>query len=367
MANKKLKIGIIGCGDIANEKHMPSLKKLSSLCEMTSFCDIKIERAQKAAEEYGVKNSNVHVDYKELLKDETIDIVHILTPNISHSPIAIAAFKAGKHVMCEKPMAHNKEAAEKMMEAWQKTDKKFTIGYQNRFKKEVQKLKKRCKSGKLGEIYLAKAHAVRRRAVPTWGVFLKKDKQGGGALIDIGSHALDLTLWLMNNYKPSRVMGTVFHKMKDKLDGNRFGRWEPENFEVEDSAFGFIKMKNDSTIFLESSWNLNTTDPKEASATLYGTKSGAEIKSGLSWNQTELIYNYIEEEKYIEKRIENIEKEGPKFDEKKDLGYLEAESWLNSIIKDKKPIVKPKEAFIVTQILDAIYESDEKEKEIKFT
>lgn len=367
MADKKLKIGIIGCGDIANEKHMPSLKKFSDICEMTAFCDIRIERAKKAAKEYGVKNADVYENHKELLKDETIDIVHILTPNVSHSPIAIAAFKADKHVMCEKPMAHNKEAAEKMMEFWQKSNKKFTIGYQNRFKEEVLDLKESCNSERLGEIYFAKAHAVRRKAVPTWGVFLKKEKQGGGSLVDIGSHALDLTLWLMNNYKPQSVTGSVFHKMKDKLNGNLFGRWEPENFEGEDSAFGFIKMKDGTTIFLESSWILNTSEPKEASTTLFGTKSGAEIRSGLSWDQTELIYNRIEKEKYIEKRVESIDKKGPKFDEKKDLGYLEAESWLNSIINDKEPVVNPKEAFIVTKIMDAIYESDEKGKEIKFT
>jgi len=365
MTDKKLKIGIIGCGDIANEKHMPSLKKLSDICKMTAFCDIKIDRAQKAAEEFGVKNSNTYIDYQDLLKDDSIDIVHILTPNVSHSPIAISAFKAGKHVMCEKPMAHNKEAAEKMMKAWERTDKKFTIGYQNRFREEVRELKKRCKSGKLGEIYFAKAHAVRRRAVPTWGVFLKKDKQGGGALIDIGSHALDLTLWLMNNYKPASVCGSVFHKMKNKTEGNLFGSWKPANFEVEDSAFGFIKMENGATIFLESAWVLNTSEPKEASTTLFGTKSGAEISSSLSRKQTELIYNYIEEGKYIEERIENIKKEGPKIKEKKDLGYLEAESWLDSIINNNQPVVKPREAFIVTKILDAIYKSDKNEKEIK--
>ena len=149
-------------------------------------------------------------DYKELLKDEEIDVVHVCTPNVSHSPITVAAFEAGKNVMCEKPMAHTTEAAQEMMDAWKKSGKKFTIGYQNRFRKDTQMLHEACQAGDLGEIYFAKAHAIRRRAVPTWGVFPNKVKQGGGPLIDIGTHALDITLWMMNNYEIDSVTGSVF-------------------------------------------------------------------------------------------------------------------------------------------------------------
>src|SRR5699024_5764229 len=113
-------------------------------------------------------------DYNELLSDPEIDAVNVLTPNVAHCPITVAAFKAGKHVLCEKPMAHNPEAAKEMIDAWKASGKKFTIGYQNRFRPEVQALHQSCEDGELGEIYYAKAHAVRRRAVPTWGVFPNK-------------------------------------------------------------------------------------------------------------------------------------------------------------------------------------------------
>ena len=205
----KVRIGIIGCGGIANNKHMPALHRLPDV-ELVAFCDIIVERAEKAAKEYGVEGAKVYEDYKELLKDETIDVVHVLTPNREHSFITVDALEAGKHVMCEKPMAINTEEAQKMLDAAKRTGKKLTIGYQNRYRPDSWYLKRACDNGDLGEIYYAKAHAIRRRAVPTWGVFLNEEEQGGGPLIDIGTHALDLTLWTMNNYEPKMVVGSVY-------------------------------------------------------------------------------------------------------------------------------------------------------------
>ena len=171
----------------------------------------------------------------------------MLTPNVSHCEITVAAFEAGKHVMCEKPMAASTEDAQKMMEAWRKSGKLFTIGYQNRYRTDSLTLKKLCEEGYLGDIYFAKAHAIRRRGVPTWGVFPDKSKQGGGPLIDIGTHALDLTLWMMDNYKPKSVMGKSFEVLGKLLElgnqGNMMGTWDNKTYEAEDSAFGFVTME----------------------------------------------------------------------------------------------------------------------------
>src|SRR5665647_78678 len=101
---KKLKVGIIGCGAIANGKHMPSLAKIAEI-EMVAFCDVQIEKAEAAAKQYGNVGAKVYKDYKELLKDDSIDVVHVCTPNRSHSSITVDVLEAGKHVMCEKPMA----------------------------------------------------------------------------------------------------------------------------------------------------------------------------------------------------------------------------------------------------------------------
>ena len=152
MKGGKLQIGIIGCGGIANGKHMPALAKLNELCTMAAFCDIVEERAVKAKSEYGTPDSKVYTDYKKLLEDDSIDVVHVLTPNVLHCPITVDAFAAGKHVMSEKPMASTSADAQKMLQAWKKSGKQFTIGYQNRFRPEVQALHTACENGELGDI-----------------------------------------------------------------------------------------------------------------------------------------------------------------------------------------------------------------------
>ena len=148
----KVKVAIIGCGGIANQKHFPALKNNSDLNEIVAFCDIKIERAQKAAAEFGVAGAQVTADYREVLANPAVEVVHICTPNVSHSEIAIAAFEAKKHVYCEKPMSHSTVEAEKMVEAWKKSGMQFTVGYQNRFRPEVQNLHTACQKGDLGVI-----------------------------------------------------------------------------------------------------------------------------------------------------------------------------------------------------------------------
>ena len=201
MAQDKVRIGIIGCGGISNGKHMPALSKLDN-AEMVAFCDIIEQRAIDAAKKFGGENAAVYTDYRKLLEDKSIDVVHVLTPNRAHSFVTVDALEAGKHVMCEKPMAINSAEAKKMLDAAERCGKKLTIGYQNRQRPDSLYLKNEAEAGTFGDIYYAKATAIRRRAVPTWGVFLNEYEQGGGPLIDIGTHALDLTLWMMDNYKP---------------------------------------------------------------------------------------------------------------------------------------------------------------------
>ena len=369
----KLKVAVIGCGGIANQKHLPALSAQKDLCELVAFCDIIEERAKKACDQYGVEGAKYYTDYNELLKDESIDVVHVCTPNVAHCPITCAAFEAGKNVMCEKPMAHNTESAQKMMDAWRKSGKKFTIGYQNRFRQDTQMLHAACEADEFGEIYFAKAHAIRRRAVPTWGVFPDKSKQGGGPLIDIGTHALDITLWCMNNYKPVSVMGSVFEKLGHSdlaAQGNMFGAWDTKNFEVEDSAFGFIKFENGATIFLEAAWAINMKDSREAACTLCGTKGGAEIVGEMAGgNATGREYNLIVNGTYHGNLVEQSLSDTGTIaffeggsSEPKD---IECKQWLECIINDTDPCVKPEQAFVVTQILDAIYKSAAEGKEIK--
>lgn len=346
-----MKIGVIGCGGIANGKHLPSLSKLEEV-DIVAFCDIDIEKAEIAAKNYGVKNAKVYKDYNELLKDNSIEVIHICTPNSSHKEITVASLDNGKHVMCEKPMAKTTEEAQAMVDAAKRNNKKLTIGYQNRFRADSQYLRKVTQRGDLGEIYYGKAQAIRRRAVPTWGVFLDGEKQGGGPLIDIGTHALDLTLWMMDNYEPESVMGSTFHKLSKKENAaNAWGPWDPSKFTVEDSAFGFIKMKNGATIVLESSWALNSLDVDEAKCALSGTEGGADMKGGLRLHGEDMGELYTS---HIELDNAGVDfYEGEQIDEAEE----EARLWIESIIDDTEPTVKPQEALVVTQILEAIYKS----------
>ncbi|WP_447560591.1 Gfo/Idh/MocA family protein, partial [Staphylococcus aureus] len=166
---------IIGCGGIANGKHLPSLAQIDDV-EIVAFCDIDIEKAKIAATTFGKVNAKVYQDYQELLKDQTIDVVHICTPNYLHCDMTVHALEANKHVMCEKPMAKTTVEAQQMLDAAKRTGKKLTIGYQNRFRVDSQFLHQVTARGDLGDIYFGKAHAIRRRAVPNWGVFLEDRK-----------------------------------------------------------------------------------------------------------------------------------------------------------------------------------------------
>lgn len=366
---KKLKIGMIGCGGIAMQKHFPALKNNADLNEIVAVCDSVEARAAQAAAEFGAPGCKIYTDYRELLANPDVEVVHICTPNVSHCGIAVDAFAAKKHVYCEKPMAHNTEDAQKMVDAWKASGMKFTVGYQNRFRADVQNLHSACEKGELGDIYYGKAHAVRRRGVPTWGVFPNKALQGGGPLIDIGTHALDITLWCMNNYEVDSVSGSVFYKMghlPQATEGNLFGPWDPETYEVEDSAMGFIKMKNGATIALEASWALNVLESREASTTLCGTLAGAEIHSGMSHSKNELIYNRGRNGQLMEETLSPIGGVAYFGGGGGEEGTVDCRQWLEAIQNDTEPLVKPEEALTVTKILDAIYRSAQENREIKF-
>ncbi|MDI9470038.1 MAG: Gfo/Idh/MocA family oxidoreductase [Bacillota bacterium] len=362
MAEKRVyRVGIVGCGGIARQKHLPALARLGNV-EVVWFCDIIRERAEQLCAEYGAEGAQVTEDYRDVVNDATVDVVHVLTPNREHSFITVDSLDAGKHVMCEKPMAKTYAEAKKMVEAARRSGKKLTVGYQSRHKPECQYLKTMIENGDLGEIYFARAEALRRRGVPTWGVFLDAEAQGGGPLIDIGTHALDLTLWEMDNYDVDYVVGTTYRKLGDNENSaNIFGPWDPKEFTVEDSAFGFIRMKNGATIILESAWALNVLDYHEAKCVLAGTKAGADFHDGLRINgeRYSRMYEFIPDLKAGGVAFfEGGDKEKPY--------EREARLFYEAIEKDIDPVVLPEQALVVTRILEAIYTSAETGRPVYF-
>ena len=364
----KLRVGIIGLGFIGTAKHLPGLASVSDEVDVVGFCDLEQEKAEKARSEFGSDDAYVTTDWQEIVNDESLDVIHICTWNVSHRELTVAALEAGKHVMCEKPMAVTGEEARDMLAAAKAANRKLSVGYQYRWRQDNQFLRNVVDEGRLGEIYHARAHAVRRRGVPIWGSFTDKSKQGGGPLIDLGTHALDLALWYMGNYEVASVTGAVNYKLGDKPEGNMAGPWDPATFEVEDSAFGFVTMKNGATIFLEASWALNVAQSREACVTLAGTDGGAEnVQIGGDYDVT--VNSVVGKELVLtapDFKGAYFGASGSQGGGFEVLGSFEAEQWIRAIKEDTDPLVLPEQACVVTEILDAIYKSAEAGKPIYF-
>ncbi len=357
----KFKVGIIGCGGIANGKHMPTLAKMSDV-EMVAFCDIIPERADAAKKKYGTPDSKVYTDYRELLADPEIDNVRVLTQNRLHPEITIAALNAGKHVICEKPMSIKSAEAQAMIDAKNKSGKVLAIGYQHKFSPEASFMRQESLNGELGEIYHGKCSVLRRRGAPTWGVFMDKNEQGAGPLFDIATHGLDVLLYVMDNYKPKSVMGVTYDKLKNSPDGaNPFGNWDPEKFTVEDSAFGLITMQNGASIILETSWLLNAVADEGVRWSVCGTKAGADNAGGkLKINSVKNGRKLVTTPDFAAGGVAfyNGASQAPT--------DLEQRNFFDAIEGKAELVNTPERALVVTQILEAIQKSAETGKAVYF-
>ena len=358
---EKLKIGIIGCGGIANGKHMPTLAKMKDV-EMVAFCDIVRERAEAAAKKYGTPDAKVYTDYKELLADESINNVRVLTQNRCHCEITCAALEAGKHVLVEKPMCITPEEAKLMLDARDRSGKLLAVGYQFKFSNEAMYARAETEAGNFGEIYFGKCRSLRRRGVPTWGVFTQKEEQGAGPLFDIGTHALDMMLYVMDNYEPKMVVGAMHDKMKDEPRcANPFGEWDVDKFNVETSAFGFITMKNGATVILECSWLLNTLEGTGPKFLLAGSKAGADTFTG------KLLINTV---KHNRQTVEepDFKAGGVSFFDgtAANMNDLEQRNFIDAILGKAELVNTADRAAVVTNILAAIKESAESGKPVYF-
>lgn len=360
---KKFKVGIIGCGNIANGKHMRTLAKFDDV-EMVAFCDIIPERAEAAKKKFGTPDAKCYTDYRELLADPAVDNVRVLTHNGMHCRITVDALNAGKHVICEKPMSITYAEAQEMIEARDRSGKVLAIGYQHKFDPDALYLKAEAENGTFGEIYHGKCQVLRRRGAPTYGYFLSEKDQGAGPLFDIATHSLDLLLYITNNYEPKAVLGMTHARLKDNPDGaNLFGTWKPEDFTVEDSAFAMITMKNGASFILECSWLLNAImrEGEGVRYTICGTEAGADNFGGV------LTLNSV--------------KHGCKLTTSPDLSAgsvafyegsskepveLEQRNFFDAIEGKAELINTPERAAVVTKILEAIKVSSQTGKAVYF-
>jgi predicted dehydrogenase len=277
--NGKVGIGIIGFGGIAQAAHAPGYRSIPDECEILAVADITPERlVQAQGPQWNIPHA--FEDYRKLLEMPEIDAVSVCTPNYAHQQPARDALAAGKHVLCEKPMAMNATEATAMVQAAAQYGKQLQIGYNWRFASGAQSLRRSIDAGKLGDVYYARAQALRRRGVPGWGVFTQKDKQGGGPLIDIGVHITDLTLYFMSHKKPVAASGKTYTKFgtREGVIGT-MGTWDPKIYTVEDFAVGLIRFEDGSTMTLESSFIANLQNDV-FSTHLFGTEGGALFDMG---------------------------------------------------------------------------------------
>lgn len=350
---KKLKIGIIGSGGIAQGAHMRGYAAIPDLCEMVATCDINPEVAKAAAEKFNIPKT--YTDYRELLKDKEIDAVSVTTPNAYHMQPTIDALKAGKHVLCEKPLAMNAKEAKKMCAAARDTGKILQVALQQRFSGPAKFTKDYIDKGHMGDIYYARAQALRRRGVPAWGVFIDKEKQGGGPLIDIGVHILDLTLFLMGYPKPVAASGKTWDILgKNPALVNPWGDYDRTKFTVEDFAVGLIKFDNGAVVTLESSFMANLDgDPFQTQ--LFGTKAGAIVKG---WGDDAVQIFTEQDRQLFNLRPANV----PHVES---AHVAEVAAFVDAILNDKPSPVPGENGLILNAIFDAIYKSTETGKEEK--
>ncbi len=275
---KPLKVGIIGCGGIVRGAHLNPGWRAVPGAEVVAACDVNSAAATQLAADFGIPH--VFTDFRELLQLEEIDVVDICTPNKAHTAAVLAALAAGKHVLCEKPLAVSVEEVLAIRAALKKTDRLLMTAQHHRFSEASVAIKAWVDTGALGEVYHARVNATRRNLLPISPGFIDPNLSGGGPCMDIGVHALDTALWLMNFPKPVRVSGrahTNFAKGFEIPGG--WGEWDRTLFGVEDFASGYVHFENGSTLVLEASW-LQHQEKEELNATLQGKKASMRWPSG---------------------------------------------------------------------------------------
>ncbi len=351
----KMKIGIIGCGAIANAAHIPSYMK-NDTCEIKYFCDILPGRAEEMVKKYGL--GIAVTDYHDVLADPEIEAVSVCTPNLMHSVISIDAMLAGKHVLCEKPAARTYPEALEMQKIQHQTGKTLNIGVVNRFNSAVNMVRDRIQSGALGDIYHVYINFRRYRGIPgIGGDFTNKAIAGGGALIDCGVHVLDVVMYCTGDPEIVSVSGKVFDKLgKDIMNYVYETMWAEDKknahgiFDVDDFATGFVRTKG-PTITLNVCWAQNV-GIEESYIEFFGDKAGIRLTYGGDFTE----WGVKDGKLYSEK---------PEIPQT-DMFQNEIDAFVDCVRTGEKLPSHIDNAVITSQMMQAIYDSSEAGKEIFF-
>ncbi|MEA3334324.1 MAG: Gfo/Idh/MocA family oxidoreductase [Chloroflexota bacterium] len=347
-----LKVGVIGVGGIA-KWHMPGWQA-SEHAEVVAGSDIAGDVLAGWGAEFSV--DRLYTDPADLFADPDIDIIDICTPNMSHTPLVIAALDAGKNVICEKPLAATPGEIEQMIEARDRSGKLLMTAQHFRFKGVSQTMKQEIEAGALGDVYHARSWQLRRNGLFVRPSFTRKEFSGGGPCIDIGVHILDLSLWLMGNPRPVAVSGVAWAPLAHH--DRAFASWTGElirpDFDVEDYAAAFVRFDTGATLILEVSWLLHhDIEGEDSQVWLYGTEGGCHWPKALF-----LETNYDSKQFYnrtLKLTGDAMEPHG-----------LECVAFAEAVAEGRPSPVPAEQSLQVMTILDGIYRSQETGREIWF-
>lgn len=346
-----LRYGCIGAGGIARAKHIKNYQNFPDV-ELVAVCDSNEKFAKEVAYEFGFKT--YYTDYRDMLEKEKLDFISVCAPNYLHYPVTVLALDKGIHVHCEKPIAMNAKEAQQMVDAKNKSGKKLMIALNNRFTNHAWFVKQYADEGLFGDIYHVRCGWKRVRGIPgKGGWFTNKALSGGGPLIDLGVHFIDLVMYFMGYPNPLSVSGATYSKFSENkcVNSSGWGMTADDNgiMDVEDMAVGFVRLDNGATLDLEFSWASNI-EKDETFYEIRGTKGGAVYRHGELKIITEQFSTLVEIKP-------NLNFQSP---------VDEFTHFIDCIKSNKEPIAKPEEAVKLMKIIDGIYLSSETKKEICF-
>ncbi|MFC4769972.1 Gfo/Idh/MocA family protein [Effusibacillus consociatus] len=355
----KIRIGLIGAGGIARYRHLPCCAAIADV-EVVAVFDAVEETARQAAAKFNIPT--VFDDYRQMLEQKDIAAVLITTPNVYHAPIAIDAMQAGKHVLCEKPMASTLQAAEEMVRVQKETGRTLMIALNNRFRPDSHWMKNLIAEGAVGPIYHGKTGWMRRAGIPGWGGwFTTRELSGGGPLIDVGVHMLDLALWLMGNPEPVAVSGVTYRKFGDRPD-RQIRTWNVANpqgvFDVEDMASAFVRCTDGSTLTLDVSWAANI-EKERRFLQLLGETGGLECENDRVMYYGERggqLVGMLPQFSWGTDEQASLERDG---------GLPMIREFARAIRSGTTPLCSGEEGLRISRILDALYRSAQEGREIR--
>ncbi|HOJ39383.1 MAG TPA: Gfo/Idh/MocA family oxidoreductase [bacterium] len=354
----KIRVGVIGAGGIAQVAHIPCYQKLENV-EVAVVADVNQEKLRFVADKF--KIPKVVTDWRDLI-GEPIDVVSICSPNAFHAEQSIAALKAGKHVLCEKPVCLKSSDVEKIFAASKKSGRKFMAAFPRRFSGEAKVLRTLISRGDFGEIYYVKTGYLRRRGIPGLGTwFTDKKLAGGGPMMDIGVHALDFVIHLIGAPQPEKIMAVTFNYFRDQaVDGGwppaetRIGDKPTGSITVEDMAAAFVRLAGGISLFVEASWAAHLAP--QSYTTILGKKAGAQMPDPTDPGKPLKIFS----------QMKGILTDTTPTIPGSDVFQEEINHFIDCVRQDKEPLTSKQEILSVVKIIEGIYRSARTGRPVSF-